>query len=346
MIYNELGNTGIQISRICLGTMTWGEQNTEAEAHQQLDYALERGINFVDTAELYPVPPKEETQGRTEEYIGSWLTARGNRDKIVLASKVVGSGREQNLWFRGEPPSLSAKHIRHAIEGSLKRLKTDYLDLYQLHWPDRSTNYFGQMGYRHFEEQSVPIEETLRACDDLVKEGKVRHIGISNETPWGVMQYLNLSKEKGLTRVQTIQNPYNLLNRTFEIGLAEFSHREGLGLLAYSPLAFGMLAGKYLNGAQPEGSRLTLFKRFARYSGPQAQKPTELYVELARKHGLSPAQMALAYVNSRPFVTANIIGATNLEQLAENIDSIDLELSEEVLAEIEAIHKLHPNPCA
>ena len=344
MEFNTLGTSDLKVSKICLGTMTWGEQNTEAEAFEQMDYALERQVNFFDTAELYPVPPKAETQGRTEQYIGNWFKARGNRDKVILATKVV--GRTDMEWFRGETGTLSTKHIREAVEGSLKRLQTDYIDVYQLHWPDRSTNFFGQLGYQATTDaDSIAIEETLQTCSDLVKEGKIRHVGVSNETPWGVGQYLKLSEQLGLARIQSIQNPYNLLNRTFEVGLAEYAHRESVGLLAYSPMAFGVLSGKYLGGKQPENSRLTLFARFSRYASELATLVTEKYVNLARDHGLDPAQMALAYVNSRPFLTANIIGATSMEQLQTDIDSIDVTLSEEVLAAIEAIHHEHSNPC-
>ncbi len=343
MHYHRLGRTDLKVSRICLGTMTWGEQNSEAEAHEQLDYALEAGINFIDTAELYPVPPRAETQGRTEAYIGSWLKGRKCRDRIVLASKVAGpAARTQHI----RPIlRLDRANIEAAIETSLQRLQTDYLDLYQLHWPDRPANYFGQLGYTHHEDESpIPIEETLRALEDLVQAGKIRHIGISNETPWGAMEYLRLAEQLDLPRIVSIQNPYSLLNRTFEVGLAEISHRETVGLLAYSPMAFGMLSGKYAGGAKPEGARLTLWSYFDRYSNPQAIAATEAYVKLAREHGLSPAQMALAFVNQRPFLTSNIIGATTLEQLKENIESDTVELSDELLEAIDAIHKEHPNP--
>ncbi|GAB4350366.1 MAG: NADP(H)-dependent aldo-keto reductase [Gammaproteobacteria bacterium] len=343
MHYNPLGDTGIQVSRICLGTMTWGEQNTEAEAHEQLDYALDQGINFIDTAEMYPVPPKAETQGRTEAYIGSWLNRRKCRDKIILASKVAGPA-ERVKHIRPHL-RLDRENIEAAIEASLRRLQTDYLDLYQLHWPDRTANYFGQLGYVHREDESpVPIEETLSVLNDLVRAGKVRYVGISNETPWGTMAYLRAAERLGLPRIVSIQNPYSLLNRTFEIGLAEIAHREKVGLLAYSPLAFGMLSGKYSGGAKPAGARLTRWAYFDRYSNPQAIAATEAYVALARKEGLSPAQMALAFVNRQPFLTSNIIGATSMEQLRENIASDSMDLSDEILEAIEAIHREHPNP--
>jgi aryl-alcohol dehydrogenase-like predicted oxidoreductase len=343
MQYRRLGRTDIEVSVICLGTMTWGQQNNEAEAHQQLDYALAQGVNFIDAAEMYPVPPMKETQGRTEQYIGSWLKVRRNRDKVILASKV--SGRANWLpWIRGGP-RLSRKHVLEAIDGSLKRLQTDYLDLYQLHFPDRATNYFGELGYQHKPQaDDVPIEETLSALSELVKAGKVRQVGISNETPWGLMTYLRAAKRAEDPHIVSIQNPYSLLNRSFEIGLAECAIREQVGLLAYSPLGFGVLSGKYLNGQWPANGRLTLYKRFSRYTSERAEHAVQGYVALARQHGLDPAQMALAYVNSREFLTANIIGATTMEQLRSNIASIDLNLSDDVMKGIEAIHLQNPNP--
>lgn len=344
MEYRRLGRSDLQVSKIALGTMTWGEQNTEAEAHEQMDYAVERGINFFDAAEMYPVPPKAETYGRTEEYIGTWFKARGGRDRVVLATKAVSRG--DFGYIRNGQPRLSKDHIKAAVEDSLRRLQTEYIDLYQLHWPDRSTNFFGKLGFQGLvDEKSVPIEETLRACDDLVKEGKVRRIGVSNETPWGVAEYLRLSNDFLLTRIDSIQNPYNLLNRSFEVGLAEFACREDVGLLAYSPLAFGMLSGKYLGGQQPEGARLTLFQRFQRYNTEKGLEATRHYVDLARERGLDPAQMALAYVNDRPFVTSNIIGATTMDQLKNNIDSHELTLDDSTLAAIEEIHTRFPYPC-
>ena len=338
-----LGPTGIQVSAICLGTMTFGEQNDEAEGHAQLDRALERGVNFIDTAEMYPVPPRAATQGRTEAIIGTWLARRRCREQVVLATKVAGPAD----WLghlRGGP-RLARRQMEQALAQSLKRLRTDYVDLYQVHWPARSTNYFGQLGYTWVEdEEATPIEETLTVLDGFVRDGRVRAIGVSNETPWGLAKYLRLAREAGLARVVSIQNPYNLLNRSFEVGLAEFSHREGVGLLAYSPLAFGVLTGKYLGGRCPEGARLTLFERFDRYSNPQAVCAAEAYCRLARAAGLSPAQMALAWVNSRPFVTANIVGATTLAQLDEDLDSAELRLAPEVVEAIEAIHRQQPNP--
>ena len=347
MQYRKLGQTDIDVSVIALGTMTWGEQNTEAEAHAQLDYAVEHGINLIDAAEMYPVPPKPETQGSTEKYLGTWLKKSNKRDQLLIATKVTGAARKpaQPKHFRNGEPRLDRANIEVALNDSLQRLQTDYVDLYQLHWPDRSTNHFGELGYNHIEnEEIIPIQETLTVLSDLVKAGKIRHIGLSNETPWGVSQFLKYADELGLSRVVSIQNPYNLLNRSFEVGLAEFAIREQVGLLAYSPLAFGHLSGKYLNGALPEGARITLFERFGRYKGKNAEKATQLYVDLARQHGLDPAQMALAFVNSRRFVTSNIIGATNLEQLKSNIDSIDLTLNDDVLQGIEQIHQLYSNP--
>ncbi|MCS3902270.1 aryl-alcohol dehydrogenase-like predicted oxidoreductase [Methylohalomonas lacus] len=344
MQYRTLGNTNLNVSLICLGTMTWGEQNSEAEAHEQLDHAVAAGINFIDAAEIYPVPPKEETQGRTEAYLGSWLKQRKDRDQLVLASKVCGPG-EWVGYMRDGQPRLDRKNIEQALDASLRRLNTDYIDLYQLHWPERKTNFFGKLGYTPTDaDDGVPIAETLGALGELVQKGKIRHIGVSNETPWGVMEYLRLAERENLPRLVSIQNPYNLLNRTFEVGLAEIAHREQTGLLAYSPLGFGVLSGKYINDQKPAGARLTLFERFQRYTNPQAIAATAAYVALAEKHGLSPAQMALAYVNSRPFLTSTIIGATTMDQLRQNIDSVNITLDAGLLEEIEAIHTRQPNP--
>ncbi len=346
MQYRKLGTTNIDVSAICLGSMTWGKQNTEAEAFAQIDYALDQGINFIDTAELYAVPPEAKTYGATETIIGNWLKRSGKRDEIVLASKVCGP-TDWCPHIRGGKSKPDRTNIFTAIEGSLKRLQTDYIDLYQVHWPDRNTNYFGKLGYEAVDnEASTPIEETLAALNELVTQGKVRHIGISNETPWGTMQYLKLAETYDLPRIASIQNPYNLLNRSFEVGLAEIAHREQVGLLAYSPLAFGTLSGKYVDGALPQGSRLTLFSdRYSRYSNPEGVNATRRYVELAHESGITPAQMALAFVNGKSFVTANIIGATSMKQLKENIGSIDIALSDELLESIEAIHITQPNPC-
>ncbi len=346
MEYRKLGDTEIEVSAICLGTMTWGEQNTVAQAMEQMDYAVSTGVNFFDAAEMYPVPPRAETQGRTESYIGEWLSRRKRRDDIFLATKVSGRSDAVGDWkhLRGGP-RLSRAHIRQAVTDSLRRLQTDYIDLYQVHWPERTTNFFGQLGYVHKEQTDlIPIAETLEALTELVAEGLVRHIGISNETPWGLAEYLRCARENGLSRVCSIQNPYNLLNRSFEVGLAEMAIRDQVGLLAYSPLAMGTLSGKYLQGKRPKGARLTLFERFQRYSNPRAVAATEAYVALALEHGVDPATMALAFINSRPFVTSNIIGATNLEQLQTNIASIDVRLSAAVIAGIEEIQKSYSNP--
>ena len=343
MHYRRLGRTDLDVSLICLGTMTWGEQNTEAEAHQQLDAAVAAGVNFIDAAEMYPVPPKAETYGATEKYIGTWLKQRKQREKVILATKVI--GRSDFSYVRDGVQRLDRKNIEAALNASLQRLQTDYIDLYQLHWPDRNTNYFGKLGYEHDpSDDPVSIDETLTVLGDLVAAGKVRHIGLSNESPWGVMTFLRAAERLGLPRVVSIQNPYCLLNRTFEVGLAEIAHHEDVGLLAYSPLGFGVLSGKYLNGARPAAARLTLFTRFTRYNNPVAVAATQKYVELAQRYSLDPAQMALAYVNSRSFLTSTIIGATSLEQLRNNIASIDVTLSPEVVSAIETIHQGHPNP--
>lgn len=340
----KLGNTDIDVSLICLGTMTWGEQNTEQEAFEQLDLAVSSGVNFIDAAEMYPVPPRPETQGLTEQYLGNWLARRGRRDDLVIASKVAGPGNGLDYLRNG--PRLTRDHIREACDQSLKRLQTDYIDLYQVHWPDRSTNFFGKLGYvPDTHEQSTPIEETLSALDELVREGKIRHVGLSNETPWGAMEYLRLAREKNWPRPLSIQNPYNLLNRSYEVGMAEISHREKAGLLAYSPLAFGMLSGKYLDGQRPAKSRLTLYERFSRYNSGRGEQATRAYVDLARAHGLSPVQLALAWVNSRAFVTSNIVGATTMEQLEENLGSAEVNLTEEVVEAIEALHQEFTYPC-
>jgi len=343
MRMTKLGPTDLEVSRICLGTMTWGEQNSEAQAHRQLDCAVAEGVNFIDAAEMYPVPPKAETQGRTEEYLGSWLRARGNRERLVIATKVIGPG--EFPWIRGGP-RLDRASVLAACDTSLRRLRTDHIDLYQVHWPARGTNYFGQLGYRPtYDRAAVPVEETYGAMAELVRLGKVRHIGISNETPWGVAEYFRLARQHGWPRPVSIQNPYNLLNRSFEVGLAEFAHRDRLSLLAYSPLAFGLLSGKYLEGARPADGRLTLFPRFGRYNGEHPERAVTEYVALARRHGLDPAQMALAYVQSRPFAASTIIGATTMEQLRSNLASARLKLNEDVLQGIEAIHRRYTIPC-
>lgn len=346
MEYRELGRTDVKVSALCLGTMTWGQQNTEAEGHEQMDYAVGEGINFFDTAELYPIPPKADTQGRTEEVIGSWFKSRGKRDDIILASKVVGRTRMQ--WFRedGSPGRLTRGQIFEAVEKSLKRLQTDYIDIYQLHWPDRPLPIFGGLEHVEMEGDSVTIEEILETLGELVKQGKIRHVGLSNETPWGVTQFLRACEMKGLPRVVSIQNAFNFLNRVFEIGLSEITHREDVGLLAYSPLAQGFLSGKYMGGAWPPGARVTLFRdHVSRYNQTNAAEAIDGYVAVAKKHGLDPAQMALQFVTTRSFVTSNIIGATTMEQLKSDIASIDVELSDDVLKDIEQVHQRYPNPC-
>ncbi|MGQ0502594.1 MAG: NADP(H)-dependent aldo-keto reductase [Panacagrimonas sp.] len=336
-----LGRTDLKVSLICLGTMTWGEQNTEVQAHEQMDYAVGQGINLFDAAEMYPVPPRPETQGRTEQYIGTWLRRTGKRKDIVLATKVTGPGMGH---LRGGS-RLDRQSVLAACDDSLRRLQTEYIDLYQVHWPERSTNYFGKLGYEHTGDRATPIEETLGALDELVRQGKVRHIGVSNETPWGLGEYLRLAREHKLPRIASIQNPYNLLNRSFEIGLAEFAHRETIAMLAYSPIAFGVLSGKYLRGARPPEGRITRFQRFSRYTSEQAEAATDAYVTLAKKLDMDPAQMALAFVNTRPFLTSTIIGATTLDQLRSNIATHALKLPKGALQELELIHKRYTIPC-
>ncbi|MGK3141817.1 NADP(H)-dependent aldo-keto reductase [Pantoea sp. C2G6] len=344
MHYHRIPHSTLEVSQLGLGTMTFGEQNSEADAHAQLDLALRCGINFIDTAEMYPVPPRPETQGLTEQYIGSWLKQRGSRDKIILASKVAGPSRGNDASIRPDM-ALDRKNIRAALDASLKRLNTDYLDLYQLHWPQRQTNYFGKLGYQYSETTAqVTLLETLEALTEQVRAGKIRYIGVSNETAWGVMRYLQLAEKHELPRIVSIQNPYSLLNRSFEVGLAEISQHEGVELLAYSSLAFGTLSGKYLNGAQPAGARNTLFSRFTRYSGEQSQQAIAEYVALARQHQIDPSQMALAYVRQQPFVASTLLGATTLEQLQINIDSFNLTLNAEILEGIEAIHRRYTYP--
>jgi aryl-alcohol dehydrogenase-like predicted oxidoreductase len=344
--YRTLGNTDIKVSVICLGTMTWGEQNSRQQAFEQMDYALSRGVNFFDTAEMYAIPPRPDTYGRTEEIIGEWLKARGNRDQVVLASKIAGPGEDWLPHIREGRTRFNRHYIGAALDASLKRLQTDYLDLYQLHWPERKTNFFGELGFQpdSSEGDLTPLLETLEALDEQVRAGKLRHIGLSNETPWGVMRFLELAEHKGLSRPVSVQNPYSLLNRSYEIGMAEISWREKAGLLAYSPLGFGVLSGKYLGGARPAGARLTLYPDYTRYSNPAALAATEKYVALAHRHQLQPAQMALAYAHGRAFLTSTIIGATTMDQLRDNIDSIAVELPAEVLEAIELIHREHPNP--
>lgn len=346
MQYKKLGNTDVDVSLIGLGTMTWGEQNTVEQACEQMDYAVSKGVNFFDAAEMYPVPPKADTAGDTERCIGEWFSQSGKRSEVVLATKVAGRADTKPDWqhIRGGP-RLNRDHIRRAIEGSLEKLQTDYVDLYQVHWPERATNYFGMRGYVHCPAgDGIAIEETLNALSELVDEGLIKHVGLSNETPWGVMEYLRLASERGLAKVVSIQNVYNLLSRQFETGLAEMAIREQVGLLAYSPMAFGVLSGKYLNGQMPAGSRLELFQRFARYGSPQSEAATHAYKAIADKHEITLAQMSLAFVCQQPFVTSNLIGATTMKQLAENIAAVDLQLSKELLKEIEAVHNQYPDP--
>ncbi len=345
MKYTPLGNTGIHVSTICLGTMTWGEQNTESEAHEQLNYAVEQGINFIDTAELYAIPINKNTQGLTEQYIGTWLKDQ-KREDLIIASKAAGPNPNALQHIRGGKGFSGKGFIEEAVNGSLKRLQTDYIDLYQLHWPERPTNFFGQLGYTHASDD--PMTDFKYVLEELKKQidaGKIRYIGLSNETPWGLMQYLKLADEFELPRVISNQDAYSLINRKFEVGMAEMAIRENCKLLAYSPLGGGILSGKYLGGKKPEGTRYTNWPNyFARYSHENTVKATQKYADLAKEHGLSLTQMALAFVNSREFLISNIVGATTMEQLKENIDSVHVTLSEEVLAEIEKIHLEFPNP--
>ena len=341
MEYNKLPGTEIEVSKICLGTMTWGTQNTKQEAFEQMDCALENGVNFFDTAELYPVPASAETYATSEKYIGEWLESKKSREKIILASKIVGPGdytaHIRKTGFKGDS-------IETALDQSLKRLKTDYLDLYQLHWPERLSNYFGNRNFKYFNDSwEDNFQEILLKLKKTIDSGKVRHVGLSNENPWGIMKFLEYSKNE-LPKMITIQNPYSLLNRLFEIGSGEICKRENVGLLAYSPLGFGVLTGKYRNGNVPKNSRLTLFPRMARYTNDSCKNATELYHQIAEKHNLTLTELALAFVNDRPFVTSNIIGATNIQQLKENIDSINTKLSKEILDEINQAQERIPNP--
>lgn len=344
MKYTTLPNTDIKVSKICLGTMTWGNQNTEAEGHQQMDYALDKGVNFFDVAELYPVPATPETYADTERIIGTWFKKTGNRDKVVLASKIAGSG-DYTAHIRKD--GFSTRAIKEAVEGSLKRLQTDYIDLYQLHWPSRGVNCFGvrDYPYKTSTKEAENHLEILNTLQEFVKAGKIREIGLSNETPWGTMKYLETAKNNNLPRPVTIQNSYSLIHRAYEYGMSEVSMREDIGLLVYSPLAQGVLSGKYINGETPEGARGTLFPRFiARYMNEGSQKAVVEYQKIAEKNGISLTAMSLAFINQLPFVTSNIIGATKMSQLKENIDSIHIDLSDETIADINAIHNTIPNP--
>lgn len=347
MKYNMLGTTGLKVSLICLGTMTFGEQNSEAEAFEQMDFATSHGVNFFDTAELYAVPPRAETYGRTEEIIGNWFEKTGKRKDVVLATKVVGAAGHLP-WIRGGQARLSRAQINEALDGSLARLKTDYIDLYQIHWPQRPVNTFGKLGYDQFSvtgRETDVLLETLQTLGEAVQVAKIRHIGLSNETPWGVMKHLELAAAQGLPRVQSIQNPYSFLNRSFEVGLAEIALQEKVGLLAYAPLAAGTLTGKYLDGQLPANSRRAIDNRPSRYDRKGVDEIVRAYIDLAARHGLDAAVMAHAFVNSRPFLTANIIGATKTEHIQTALSSLDVTLSPEILAEIDAIHSRHPIPC-
>ena len=347
MQLKPLANTGILVPEICLGTMTFGEQNTQAEAFQQLEYALDQGLFFWDTAEMYPVPPKPETQGATETILGNWIAERGKRDQLFIASKIAGPS-QGGSHIRDGQTRFTASEISSAIDGSLKRLQSDYIDLYQLHWPQRPTNFFGKLGYgnteAHQNTEITALEETLSALSDEIKKGRIRYIGLSNETPWGTLKFLHLAEKLGLEKFVSVQNPYNLLNRTYEIGMSEIAHYENVGLLAYSPLAFGYLTGKFRHGARPANARVTLFSRFSRYSNPESEWATEQYAQLAERHGLTLTQLSLAFIKQQFFVTSTIIGATNLDQLKENIQAFEIDLSAEVLQGIEDIHYQQPNP--
>ncbi len=344
MNYKKLGNTDLDVSTICLGTMTWGEQNSQKEGFEQMDYALDKGINFFDTAELYSVPPKKETFGHTETIIGNWFKKTNKRDKIILASKVSGPMRE---YVRGGGNQYGEKNITVALEESLKRLKTDYIDLYQLHWPERNTNMFGRLGYEHKDDNKWnKFEDVLKNLKKFIDQGKVRHIGLSNETAWGVQKYLEVSKDHNLPRMMSIQNPYNLLNRTYEVGLAEVSIREQIGLLAYSPLASGYLSGKYRNNQMPKNSRVSLDPDFwSRYNKPNTDVAVDAYFKIAKKYNLDLAQMSLKFCEIQPFMTSVIIGATTMQQLKTDIESVNLKLTDEIIKEINEVQKTYPNPC-
>ena len=344
MNYKKLGNTDLDVSTICLGTMTWGEQNTQKEGFDQMDYALDQGVNFWDTAELYAIPPKESTYGKTEEVIGNWFKKSKKRNEVVLATKVAGPGLD---WIRGGGNQYDEKNLNEAVNGSLKRLKTDYIDLYQLHWPERKSNFFGRLGYQHKDDTDWnKFEDILNSLDKIINTGKIRYIGLSNETAWGLSKFLEISKIKQLPRMMSVQNPYSLLNRTYEVGLAEVSIREKSGLLAYSPLAFGYLTGKYRNGELPKNSRMKLFgDQFMRYKTANGQLAIEKYNEIANKHGLNLTQMSLKFCELQPFMTSVIIGATTMDQLKTDIESVHINLSDDVINDINEIQKIYPNPC-
>ena len=344
MNYRKLGNTDLKVSTICLGTMTWGEQNTQDEGFEQMDYALDQGVNFWDTAELYSVPPKEKTFGHTEIIIGNWFKKTNRRDKVILATKVAGPSR---AYLRGGGNQFDKKNLTEALNGSLKRLQTDYIDLYQLHWPERNTNMFGRLGYEHKDNSEWnKFEDVLENLKKFIDEGKIRNIGLSNETPWGTSKFLEISKEKNLPRMMSVQNPYSLLNRTYEVGLAEVSIREQIGLLAYSPLASGYLSGKYRNNQMPKNSRVALDPNFwTRYNKPNTNVAVDAYYEIAKKNNLDLAQMSLKFCEIQPFMTSVIIGATTMQQLKTDIESVNLNLNDEVIKQINEIQKKYPNPC-
>ncbi len=343
MKYSSLPNSEIKISQICLGTMTFGQQNTEADGHAQMDYALEKGINFFDTAEMYSVPGRKETYGSTEKIIGTWFKKSGKREEIILASKIAGPN--PGLSHIRENMDFSPASIGLSIEKSLARLQTDYIDVYQLHWPERKTNFFGQRGFKlQHDAWEDNVHSVLETLDSFIKQGKINHIGLSNETPWGIMRFLEESKYQNLPRIKTIQNPYSLLNRLFENGSAEICIRENVGLLAYSPMAFGVLSGKFLTGESHPNARIKLFPQFSRYNSAQCAEASRLYQEVASKNGLTLTEMSLAFVRQQAFVTSTIIGATTMEQLKENIATIDVVLSNEILKEIEAVHAIIPDP--
>ena len=346
MQYRQLGRTGVEVSLLCLGSMNWGSNSTEAEGHRQMDQAFEHGVNFIDTAEMYAVPSSAEHYGRSEEVIGTWLNSRANRDRVILATKIAGPG-DHFTYIRDGKPRFTRWHVERAIDASLRRLQTDYVDLYQLHWPERPTTFFGRLGYHYPEADDwTPLEETLEALDGIVKAGKVRFIGVSNETPWGTMRFLHLSETLGLPRIVSNQNPYSLLNRSFEAGCAEITRHEQVGLLAYAPMAAGALSGKYLDGARPAGARMTMYPSNSRYLGPPNSEPAiRAYVDLARRFDLDPGIMALAWVNRQPFTTSTIIGAMNEEQLASDLASVDVELPEELVEAIEEAHRRYTYPC-
>ena len=345
MNYRKLGTTDLNVSTICLGTMTWGEQNTQEEGFEQMDYALDQGVNFWDTAELYAVPPREETFGHTELIIGNWFQKNKKRDKVILATKVAGPSRE---YLRDGGYNYGIEKMTEALNDSLKRLQTDYIDLYQLHWPERNTNMFGKLGYEHKDKGDWnKFEDVLGNLQKFVKEGKIRDVGLSNETPWGVSKYLEIAKEKNLPRMMSVQNPYSLLNRTYEIGLAEVSIREQIGLLAYSPLASGYLSGKYRNEIYPKGSRMERDWEFwkYRYNTPNLKNAVEEYYKISKKHNLDMSQLSLKFCELQHFTTSVIIGATTMEQLKTDIESVNVKLSDEVIKEINEIQKIYPNPC-